>query len=39
MDTLYHTIRVKVDRPGVTLVYRKGFNAEQIGQDELNSRP
>jgi VWFA-related protein len=39
MDTRYHTIRVKVDQPGVSLVYRKGFNAEQVGQEELNSRP
>jgi VWFA-related protein len=39
MDTRYHTIRVKVDRPGVNLVYRKGFNAEQVGQNVLNLGP
>ena len=26
-DTRYHTIDVKVDRPGLHLVYRKGYNA------------
>jgi VWFA-related protein len=28
LDSRYHTIDVKVNRPGLTLTYRKGFNAE-----------
>ena len=29
-DTRYHTIDIKVHRPGVNVVYRKGFNAEDV---------
>jgi hypothetical protein len=28
-DGHYHAIKIEVDRPGVRLVYRKGYNAEQ----------
>jgi VWFA-related protein len=29
-DSHYHTIKVELDRPGLTLVYRKGYNAERL---------
>jgi VWFA-related protein len=30
MDTRFHSVSVKVDRPGVALAYRNGFNAETM---------
>jgi VWFA-related protein len=29
-DSHYHTIKIELDQPGLTLVYRKGYNAERL---------
>ncbi len=32
----YHKIEVKVDRPGVTLVFRKGYYSDNLAKDKLD---
>jgi hypothetical protein len=34
-DGRYHSINVKVDRPGVHLAYRKGYNADDIASNAI----
>ena len=34
-DGAYHKIDVKVDRPGVNLVFRKGYYADDLSKDKL----
>jgi VWFA-related protein len=38
-DGKYHTIEIKVDRPGVHLEYRKGYNAEGVAHPAPTTRP
>jgi VWFA-related protein len=38
-DGHYHTIKVELDKPGLHLVYRKGYNAERVPVDEPTSGP
>jgi len=36
-DGLYHKIEVRVDQPGVTLVFRKGYYADDLSKNKMPS--